>query len=117
MPKMLIFVLAFRSSIGYFLSLFMCLNGYAQTDKNNTLANSLQNLETQRQLEQKQGVERLNAFKWKVGYVLPQYYRGDHYKTNYIRSNLDKPQSMQQWYHIRQNYILTNEACKIIMIK
>lgn len=61
-----------------------------------------------RKMREERGVSRLKQHKWQTGYVMPQHYRGNAYKTDYKQNNLPKPANHQQWYKINNDYILVD---------
>ncbi|OTG63810.1 RcnB family protein [Acinetobacter silvestris] len=66
------------------------------------------NIHEQRREREERGVRRLQQHKWQTGYVMPQHYRGNSYKTDYKNNNLPKPSRNQQWYKINNDYILVD---------
>lgn len=71
-----------------------------------------------RKNREERGVKRLQQHKWQTGYVMPQHYRGNSYKTEYQQHDLPKPSRNQQWYKINNDYILVDsESNNIISIK
>lgn len=61
-----------------------------------------------RKMREERGVKRLQQHKWQPGYVMPQHYRGNAYKTDYKDNHLPKPSRNQQWYKINNDYILVD---------
>lgn len=72
----------------------------------------------QRKMREERGVKRLQQHKWQTGYVMPQHYRGNAYKTDYKQNNLPKPGNNQQWYKINNDYILVDsDSNNIVKIR
>jgi Ni/Co efflux regulator RcnB len=61
-----------------------------------------------RKNREERGVNRLRQHKWQTGYIMPQHYRGNSYKTEYKDNNLPKPGKNQQWYKVNNDYILVD---------
>ncbi len=68
-----------------------------------------------RKYREERGVKRLQQHKWQTGYVMPQHYRGNSYKTEYKDHNLPKPSRNQQWYKINNDYILVDSESNSIL--
>lgn len=67
-----------------------------------------QEFQERRKMREERGVKRLKQHKWQTGYVMPQHYRGNSYKTDYKDHNLPKPSRNQQWYKINNDFILVD---------
>ena len=67
-----------------------------------------QDSQDRRKMREERGVKRLQQHKWQTGYVMPQHYRGNSYKTDYKDNNLPKPSRNQQWYKINNDFILVD---------
>lgn len=67
-----------------------------------------QDFQDRRKVREERGVQRLQQHQWKTGYVMPQHYRGNSYKTDFKQNNLPKPSRNQQWYKINNDYILVD---------
>lgn len=79
---------------------------------------SEQQSQDRRKYREERGVKRLQQHKWQTGYVMPQHYRGDSYKTEYQQHQLPKPSRNQQWYKINNDYILVDsENNNIVQIR
>lgn len=68
-----------------------------------------QDFQDRRKFNEERGVKRLRQHKWQPGFVMPQHYRGNSYKTEYKDYNLPKPGRNQQWYKINNDFILVDE--------
>lgn len=53
--------------------------------------------------------------RWKVGFVLPQHYRGDGYRVSAQEVGINSSKD-QQWYQINQQYLLVNQSFQILKI-
>ena len=67
-----------------------------------------QDFQDRRKVREERGVKRLKQHKWQTGYVMPQHYRGNSYKTDYKNNNLPKPSRNQQLYKINNDFILVD---------
>ena len=76
---------------------------------------SEQQHQDRRKYREERGVKRLQEHKWQMGYVMPQHYRGNSYKTEYKQHNLPKPSRNQQWYKINNDYILVDSENNSIL--
>lgn len=76
---------------------------------------SEQQHQDRRKYREERGVKRLQEHKWQTGYVMPQHYRGNSYKTEYKDHNLPKPSRNQQWYKINNDYILVDSESNSIL--
>ena len=74
-----------------------------------------QDYQERRKNREERGVKRLQQHKWQTGYVMPQHYRGNSYKTEYKDHNLPKPSRNQQWYKINNDYILADSDSNSIL--
>lgn len=74
-----------------------------------------QDYQERRKNREERGVKRLQQHKWQTGYVMPQHYRGNSYKTEYKDHNLPKPSRNQQWYKINNDYILVDSDSNSIL--
>lgn len=70
-----------------------------------------------RKVQEEQGFERLKQLKWQAGYTMPQHYRSDRYKVNYIEYNLPRPERDQQWYRINNDFLLINASNTIVNVQ
>lgn len=78
-------------------------------------ASSDQEFQDRRKNREERGVKRLRQHKWQTGYVMPQHYRGNSYKTEYKDHNLPKPGKNQQWYKVNNDFILVDSNSNSIL--
>lgn len=77
--------------------------------------NADQDFQDRHRFKEERGVKRLRQHKWQTGFVMPQHYRGNSYKTEYKDYNLPKPGRNQQWYKINNDFILVDEESHNIL--
>ncbi|MEB3754516.1 RcnB family protein [Acinetobacter sp. MD2(2019)] len=65
-----------------------------------------EDLQERRRQREELGFQRLKQMRWQKGYTMPQHYRGDSYKVDYVDVNLPKPGPNQQWYKINNDHLL-----------
>lgn len=74
-----------------------------------------QDIQDRRKSREERGFKRLQEHKWQTGYVMPQHYRGNSYKTEYKDHNLSKPGRNQQWYKVNNDFILVDSDSNSII--
>ncbi|MDO4222864.1 MAG: RcnB family protein [Acinetobacter sp.] len=54
---------------------------------------------------------------WRIGFILPQHYRGESYQVDYRQAGLDRPSAGTQWYRLKGEYVLVDmNSFKIVQI-